>query len=72
MHKFLPSSTTIKGEQGDMKTAHFHDADFYRTRRVKCISKALGTTAQFLSENVFSAFCFTCTKHFQTLVLPST
>lgn len=52
--------------------AHVQNADFQPNEKSafqKFLEEQLYSSQ---SGNVFSAFCFACTKHFQTLVLPST
>lgn len=76
MHKFLPSSVSVKGNQEDqegMKMVHIHTADFQPNEKESAFQKFLEEQLySSQSGNVFSAFCFACTKHFQTLVLPFT
>lgn len=45
-----------KEELEDVKMEHFHEAEFQPHEKVKCISRALGTAAQFLSVKK----CFLC------------
>lgn len=69
----MGSKKNEKNEKNEKKIAFLHDADFQQNGQSSASRKLLGQQPIFsLSGNVSSAFCFLCTKHFQTLVLPST
>lgn len=69
VHKLLPSSISVKGKQEDQRryedTSYTTDIQPNEKKKKSEFQKFLEEQlSSFQSGNVFSAFCFACTKHF--------
>lgn len=76
MHKLFSSSISVKGKRrprGYEDSTRPHCWFPAKWNKSSAFQRLLEEHLNsFQSRRVFSAFCFACTEHFQTLVLPST